>query len=470
VKILMVSPYPPLRDGIGKYAAQEVADLKKEGHEVKVLSPVPCAAHYVDDLRGGLKLLRIRKYARGFDKVIMQYQPSHYHRRPVGISRILTSLGMFLFFRGQQNLTVVCHEIEYPDTSPRVWIQKWFERLAWKKASNVVFHTQREIDEMQKRLGLRPPASIIRAHGTHFKAAVKENRDTARLRLGLAPDTVIFLCIGFIQPHKGFDRAIEAFRLSGSDKGRLYIVGSTRVETPKIERYLAHLHSLAATDPRVEVKERALTDEEFDRWIIASDFVVLPYRESWSSGVFERAKLLGRPVIVSDIGGISEQAREEDVVVRSDEELARVIATRLGTGIGSHEPLSLINAKEAQELVYAEAQKIKMEALQGSSPTSSLTVPRSNKDPSNVDEALVWLGGTAASLPVVVPSSRRFLGPVVTAIKRALRRMLRWYVEDPLQEVQRFHAGTILALRMLSDEVERLRALSDTPGPPERRT
>jgi hypothetical protein len=49
--------------------------------------------------------------------------------------------------------------------------------------------------------------------------------------------------------------------------------------------------------------------------------VVLPYRRSWSSGVLARAHRLGTPAIVSDVGGLGEQAGTDDVVVEGDEGL-----------------------------------------------------------------------------------------------------------------------------------------------------
>jgi hypothetical protein len=41
MRILMVSPYPPIRDGIAAYAVQTVAALRREGHEVEVPPPGP---------------------------------------------------------------------------------------------------------------------------------------------------------------------------------------------------------------------------------------------------------------------------------------------------------------------------------------------------------------------------------------------------------------------------------------------
>ena len=51
-RVLVVSPYPPIRDGIGAYALQQVRSLRRQGHHVEVLSPVPSAAHHHADLRG----------------------------------------------------------------------------------------------------------------------------------------------------------------------------------------------------------------------------------------------------------------------------------------------------------------------------------------------------------------------------------------------------------------------------------
>ena len=51
-RILVVSPYPPVRDGIGAYAVQQVRALRKAGNRVEVLSPFPSAAHHHADLRG----------------------------------------------------------------------------------------------------------------------------------------------------------------------------------------------------------------------------------------------------------------------------------------------------------------------------------------------------------------------------------------------------------------------------------
>jgi len=82
MRILFVTPYPPLRDGIATYAVQVVAKLRREGHDVTVLSPGPSAAHLHLDLRGPRGGAALMKRVRDYDKVIIQFHPDVFFENP----------------------------------------------------------------------------------------------------------------------------------------------------------------------------------------------------------------------------------------------------------------------------------------------------------------------------------------------------------------------------------------------------
>src|SRR5206468_4239631 len=111
---------------------------------------------------------------------------------------------------------------------------------------------------------------------------------------------VVFVCPGFLQPSKGFDRAVAAFAdavgsgAPASPPPRLYVVGSVRVSDPETEAYVERLAAACASVPGTTLVRGFVDDAEFDRWICAADVVVLPYRRSFSSGVLARAHALGR--------------------------------------------------------------------------------------------------------------------------------------------------------------------------------
>jgi glycosyltransferase involved in cell wall biosynthesis len=136
---------------------------------------------------------------------------------------------------------------------------------------------------------------------------------------------VILVSLGFLQPNKGFDRAIRAFR--AVDGAQLFVVGSVWREHEARRGYVDELRRLAAETPGAELRETYLSDEDFDRWIVAADALVLPYVEGWSSNVMERGLLYDRPVIMSRLGGMAEQGadRRGVTLVADDAALAEAI-------------------------------------------------------------------------------------------------------------------------------------------------
>ncbi len=431
-RVLMVSAFPPLRDGIGKYAAAEVRALRRDGHAVEVLSPVPCAAHHVEDLLGGLRFLTVGRYASRYDRVILQYHPSRFHVGRFGLSRALSGLAMWLVFARAPRLLVVCHEVDYPpEPFSRTRPEILFERRAWASAREVAFHTQREVDLMVEKFGVRPRGVVLREQMAHAPM-VTEDRAEARRRLGYPAAPFLFLCLGFIQPHKGFDRAIRAFRGVAAENARLAVVGSIRTDTSEHRAHVDELRGLARADARVEIREGMLSDAEFDRWIRAADRVVLPYREIWSSAVLQRVKLLGTPAIVTDVGGLREQARENDVVVRGDDELRDAMAAAAGAKTPA---LPVVGVESAQAYVAAEGTRRRGHEAS------------TRRD---LEDAVERLAGMRMFLPDVAPSTRPLVGPLVTFAKRVVRRLMRPLLTPLVDQENAFRTAVVAILRELA--------------------
>jgi glycosyltransferase involved in cell wall biosynthesis len=76
-----------------------------------------------------------------------------------------------------------------------------------------------------------------------------------------------------------------------------------------------------ARDGNVHVHDTYVSNADFDTWLAAADVVVLPYVSTYSSGVAARAKVLGRRILASRVGGLPEQLGAGDVSYGSDAEL-----------------------------------------------------------------------------------------------------------------------------------------------------
>ncbi len=308
-RLLIVTPYAPSRDGIAAYAVQQVAALRAEGHQVTVLSPGPSAAHEHLALLGRRGALSLAKHIRAgrYDRVIVQFHPDLFY--PIGAStldRAQISAGLAAAFAAAKRIEVYVHEIDYRHGEGARGLPM---RLMWRQVDVIHVHTVAERAEFISAFGLDPTKVVLTEHGKDFQQRTLLSRTEARASLGIAENETLFLSIGFIQEHKGFDRGVRAFA-GLADRGafRYAIVGSVRVDEPAFVAYLRRLQALVDSTPGAELHGDFVTDELFDRWIVASDALILPYRAIWSSGVLERARLYGRTVIATAVGGLAEQA------------------------------------------------------------------------------------------------------------------------------------------------------------------
>jgi glycosyltransferase involved in cell wall biosynthesis len=327
----MFSFFPPMRGGISVYAGQVAVGLREQGHEVTVASPEPSDADHVLDLTRRGAGVAMAKLARRFDRLLVQFHPELLGAPGTSLlTRSLALLRLAAGLRAARSSELCIHEMSY-GAGPTAPLQRALARPIWKLAGEITVHTEREREDFAE--GFRIPKDRIRvvSQAQHMVRHTDEDRDTARAALGLPRDRVILLAIGFLQPHKGFDRAIRAFAQVPHTGVCLYVVGSIWREDPVSSTHLDELRRLARETPDAELREGYLDDAQFDRWIVAADLLVLPYRHGFSSNVMERGLLYDRPVIVSGASGMAEQGinRHGVTVVGDDSELVEALRTVL---------------------------------------------------------------------------------------------------------------------------------------------
>ncbi len=336
----MVTPYAPYRDGIAAYAVQQVKALRAEGHDVEVLSPAPSAAHQWLDLRNRRGPAALAKRVSRFDRLVIQYHPDVFF--PIGVSRndhAMSTAGLMVACRLSHESELVVHEF---DDEPLRYGRRNRALTArmWRSVDRLVFHTAVERDRFLGVWPVLPERTALVAHGASFVPHTNADRAAARAILGLPPDRFVFVAIGFIQPHKGFDRAVEAFAASGAATvgAQLHVVGSVRVDEPAFLQHRDELAALIRQTRGATLHDAYLSDEAFDLWLVAADAVVLPYRQIWSSGVMERAALYSRLVIATRVGGLGEQAPAGTVLVDDDSTLTAAMAAAAGVVGSSSSP------------------------------------------------------------------------------------------------------------------------------------
>lgn len=324
----MVTTYPPTHCGIGIYGEQNAGLLRSQGHVVDIVSPDSEGnVDFAWDLRGGAKVLKLLELAPYYDHIVIQYHWAFFYHdvRLPEYSRdtLKTTLSFLYLFLRSRKIQVVAHEIPYLDGRLR-----WLFGQQWRFV-HLVFHTRLEREKLEThyRLRLKDSRVVFRPQHDVFQKFAAHTRASARQELGIQAAGAVFLCIGFVQRHKGYYRAIQAFLEANLSGAHMFVVGSLRYVDAESQGYLNALHELAAKSPNVHIVESFVSNEEFDTWITASDWVVFPYTEIWSSAVLGRTKLLERPAIIAFVGGLPDQASERDILFKSDEELAAAFQT-----------------------------------------------------------------------------------------------------------------------------------------------
>jgi glycosyltransferase involved in cell wall biosynthesis len=173
--------------------------------------------------------------------------------------------------------------------------QERLTRLVLGRCAGIVTHSATVADELDT---LAPGVPTVT---TPLPPQVEVTWSPLPERTG---DRLHLLFFGFVRPYKGLDVAIDAMELlQAKGRGhRLTIVGQF---WEPVEKWQDDIARRGLTDV-IDLRPGYVTDSEVSGILAAHDALLLPYRSASQSGVVPAALVAGRPVVASDVAGISE--------------------------------------------------------------------------------------------------------------------------------------------------------------------
>lgn len=209
-------------------------------------------------------------------------------------------------------IVLTVHDVRYHDPG-NINNRKSFLRRTYCSAHHLIVHTKKNKDQLTEEFPISPEKVSIIPHGAKPPAPHLPEQDTSRLSVGMTKAGPLILFLGNIRDNKGLDLLLEAMAsvVSPYPEACLLIAGSLPWGE-SFNKYDSMIDSFGLRE-NVMKRVRFIEESEFDTLFQASDIVALPYRSFASqSGVLLQAYGYGKPVVVTDVGGLGELVRRDN--------------------------------------------------------------------------------------------------------------------------------------------------------------
>ncbi|TCD15136.1 glycosyltransferase [Oricola cellulosilytica] len=307
MKIAIIGPVLPLRSGIARHTTALARELAgRNGITVSIISFARQYPRFLypgaDDTLRDARLPHDLDASRELDSI----NPLTWRRV---IARVLSDrpdlvvipawtfflapcLGFIARSLRRQGVPVamIVHNAE--DHEAAAW-KRAFSRFQLRQAGFFMTHNASVKASLERLVPGRPVS--IRPHPVFDDYPPPTG--TLPRRAGLE-----LLYFGLVRPYKGLDIALRGIARSGLEDVRFTIAGEFWSGLRETEDLVAKLD----LNEKVEIVPRYVSDEVAAELFHRSDAVLLPYRSATGSGVAALAQWYGRPVIASNLPGLSD--------------------------------------------------------------------------------------------------------------------------------------------------------------------
>jgi D-inositol-3-phosphate glycosyltransferase len=177
----------------------------------------------------------------------------------------------------------------------------------------LILHSERSRKEILEIFDVPPEKLRVIPHGCQsvFVDHFGTSTHRARHKLGISVDTRVVLFFGQIKRYKGLEFLLQAFETINSQRDNviLLIAGRIAERDPQVRRHYSRLLEGYSDRPEVYIRDEYIPVDQVCDYFTAADVVVVPYIKASQSGVLLSAYAAGKPVVVTDTGGLSEVVR-----------------------------------------------------------------------------------------------------------------------------------------------------------------
>jgi glycosyltransferase involved in cell wall biosynthesis len=192
----------------------------------------------------------------------------------------------------------ICHNVVEHESG---LVKKLLSKMVLTKGDFFIVHSNEEKERLKNLIG---NSNIKQTFHPTYKEFNSEEitKQNAKKNIGI-DDERVALFFGFVREYKGLKYLLKAMpNVLKSVKVKLLIAGEFWDEK---QNYI-DLISKLDINANVKIIDEYIQNEEIPFYFFASDIVILPYTSVTGSGLVQLAYGFNKPVVVSNIGALSQ--------------------------------------------------------------------------------------------------------------------------------------------------------------------
>jgi glycosyltransferase involved in cell wall biosynthesis len=190
--------------------------------------------------------------------------------------------------------------------APRFYHNALF-RIYYRLFHKIIVHSEMTMSRLLEEFRIEAGKIKVIPHGLYdlFLPSEPVSKKEARAQVGLTVDQFVILFFGHITERKGVEDLVDAFvRIKDRyPHASLVLAGKPGGDLDRVI-------TACVGDSRIVTDFTYLATEKVTLYFTAADIVVLPYRETTTSGVLKIAMAFNMPVIVTTLGELPEFIRD----------------------------------------------------------------------------------------------------------------------------------------------------------------
>lgn len=183
--------------------------------------------------------------------------------------------------------------------------------MVYNLCNHLIVHTPMSKQELINEFNVNPKKISVIKHGMNNKVSTRGiTQLEARRDLNISLNQKVLLFFGNIDYYKGLDILIESLdHLPDKLSEDVVLLIAGNYKSPDYIDQIRQRIKHSKFNTRIIAHIRFVPDEDIEQYFMASDCIVLPYRDIYQSGVLFMAYNFGLPAVATNVGNF-----ENDII------------------------------------------------------------------------------------------------------------------------------------------------------------